>query len=129
MHPLLEAFINDMRVESVKFRLQESWPHTEIQRNDIMGMVDFKTLDGATITGILGDELRKVEKLSTTYDYINSLAKIIKEWNETRITIQYEGYGYGDSSNPRRSQAYCYVLLLRLLKKQHKELYKKIKNA
>ena len=128
MHPLLEDFIKDIRIESVKFRLQTSVPHGELQHNDIMGTFDFKTLDGATIAGTLGKELRKIEELLTTYDYIPRLAEIVKYWNETRIEIQYAGYGYGDSSNIRRSEAYCYVLLLRILKRQHKKLYKSVKN-
>lgn len=127
MHQLLEDFIKDIRIESVKFRLQTSVPHGELQHNDIMGTFNFKTLDGSTIAGTLGKELKRIEELLTTHDYVPQLAAMVKHWNETRIEIQYAGYGYGDSSNIRRSEAYCYILLSRILKKQHKKLYKLVK--
>jgi len=124
---MLEDFIKDVRIESVKFRLQTSVPHNELQYNDIMGTFDFRMLDGSTIAVILGKALKKLENLPT-FGYHNQLANIVKSWNEIRITIQYEGYGYGDSSNIRRSEAYSYVLLLRILKRKHKDLYRLIKS-
>jgi len=129
MNQLLEDFITDIKTEAVKFRLQTSVPHSELQYNDIMGTFDFTTLDGFTIGSILGKELRKVESLLNAYNYINQLSEIMQHWNTTRIEIQYDGYGYGEDSNIRRSEAYCYVLLTRILKRQHKKLYRLVKSA
>lgn len=123
MQQLLLDFIKDIRIESVKFSLQNSVPHGNIQHNDLMGTFDHTTLDGGTISGILGKELRKVEDLVAAYDPIPLLIIIVKYWNETRIEIQYHGY----CSNIDRSEAYCYVLLHRILKRKHKKLYKMIR--
>lgn len=123
MQQLLLNFIKDIRIESVKFTLQTSVPHDDIQYNDLMGTFDHTTLDGGTISEILGTELRKVEELVTAYDPIPLLLIIVKYWNDTRIEIQYHGY----YSSTDRSEAYCYVLLQRILKRKHKELYKLVR--
>jgi hypothetical protein len=125
MRKLLEDFIKDIRIESVKFRLQTSVPHKEIQHNDIIGNFEYNGQDGATVAETLGKQLKKIENLVTAHDPVPLLTTMVKEWNDTRRTIQYQGY-YG--SNERRSEAYCYVFLLRILKRKHKVLYKKIKN-
>ncbi len=129
MNPLLRAYVKDLKVESVKFRLQTSMPHSQIQHNDMMGNFDFNDLDSTMIGQTLGEELQRVENLLNTYNYALYLAEVMKEWNTARLHIQYEGYGYGDESKIRRSRAYCYVLMTRILKKHHKELYKLIKKA
>ncbi len=59
-------------------------------------------------------------------DPIPQLVIIIEDWNKSRIEIQYKGYGYGENSIRNRSIAYCYVLLLRILKTKHRSLYMKI---
>lgn len=123
MQQLLLDFIKDIRIESVKFSLQTSVPHGELQQNDLMGTFDHTSLDSASISKTLGSELRKVEDLLAMHDPINLLANIVKYWNDTRIEIQYNGY----YSNADRSEAYCYVLLTRILKRKHKELYKLIR--
>lgn len=123
MRKLLEDFIKDIRIESVKFRLQTSVPHGEHQRNDIIGTFEYSEQDGATVAETLGKQLRKIEDLLTAHDPIPQLAIMVKEWNDARITIQYQGY-YGNES---RSEAYCYVLLLRILKRKHKNLYQRVR--
>jgi len=124
----LQAFIDDVKVESVKFLLQISTPYDEIQHNDIMGNFNFKELDGAALSATLGAELRILNDLSGAHDYGNPFSKLIEEWGERRRMIQAEGYGYGDESNIRRSEAYSYVFLLRILRKRHKKLHKLMKN-
>ncbi len=119
---LLIDFINDIKVEAVKFRLQTAVPHSEIQHNDIMGNFDFQQLNSEMIGDILGAELRNLEKLINSYDYVPILTDIIKHWNDKRLEIQYDGYGSGDKGCKRRTEAWCYVLLKRILRKRHKEL-------
>ena len=123
--PALQAFIDDVKVESVKFRLQTSVAHSEVQHNDIIGNFEYSKQDSETVAKTLGKALKDLENLSG-YGYHRQLANLVQEWNEKRITIQYEGYGYGDS-NARRSEAYSYVLLLRILKKKHKDLWGLVK--
>ncbi len=127
MNPLLEAYIKDIKIEAVKFQLQTSVPHSEIQHNDMMGKFDFTMLKSEKISKILGAEIRIVEDILKSYDYVNILAPVVKHWNDKRIEIQYVGYGNGDGGTARRTEAWCYVLLRRILKRKHKELYKLIK--
>jgi len=128
-HKLLKDFIDDVRIESVKLVLQVSSPHEEIQRNPIIGNINYKELDSSTINSILAKELKTLKDLATAHDYGNPLSKLIESWNEKRMTIQAEGYGYFGEDNIRRSEAYSYVFLLRILKKRHKELHKLMKNC
>lgn len=124
---LLIDFINEIKVEAVKFRLQTAVPHSEIQHNDMMGNFDFQQLNSEMIGSILGTELSNLEKLINSYDYFPTLAHIVKQWNDKRLEIQYSGYGAGNSGCERRTEAWCYVLLQRLLRKRHKELYRLVK--
>jgi len=123
---LLEAFINDVRIEAVKFRLQTSNVLEDVQYNDILGNFENNKQDSATVATILGKALNDLKALNSS-GYVRLLARLVKKWNETRIIIQYEGYGWDEESYKRRSEAYSYVLLLRILKKKHKDLYSFIK--
>jgi len=121
---LLQQYIDDIKVESIKFSLQLSVPHSEMQKHPIMGNFEHDKLDWATIVDTITNELKKVKKLVNSHRWKVDLKTLVKGWNEKRIIIQYEGYGYGSEEQVRRSEAYSYVLLLRILKKNHKELYK-----
>lgn len=129
MNPLLKAYVKELKVEAVKFRLQTATPHSQIQHSDMMGTFDHSELDSAMIGQTMGEELHRVENLLNSYNYVLYLVEVMKEWETARITIQYEGYGYGKDSNIRRSRAYCYILMKRILKKHHKELYKLVKKS
>ena len=124
---LLNNFVRDIRVESVKIQMQIAVPHATKQKNPILGTIDYSTFDSGTIGGTLGTELRKLQELLIVENYLPKLKDIVQSWNETRIKIQYDGYGYGNQEKISRSEVYAYVLMLRILKKQHKELYKLIK--
>jgi hypothetical protein len=125
MKSLLQAFINDVKIEAIKFQLQTSHAHDEVQRNDIIGNFEHSKLDSGSVSTTISQAMRDLKALPT-FGYQRQLARLVKKWNENRIKIQYEGYGYGEGCT-RRSEAYSYVLLLRILKKNHKELYAFIK--
>lgn len=121
---LLQDYIDDIKVEAIKFSLQISVPHSEIQRHPIMGNFEYDKLDWTTVVDTITKELKNIEKLVNSHRWKIDLTQIVEGWNEKRIIIQYEGYGYAHQAQVRRGQAYSYVFLLRVLRKNHKELYK-----
>ena len=123
---LLQKYIDDIKVEAIKFSLQMSVPHSDRQKHPIMGSFEHDKLDWATIVDTITKELKNVEKLANSHRWRVDLIALVEGWNERRIIIQYEGYGYGGEAQIRRSEAYSYVLLLRILKKNHKKLYKSL---
>ncbi len=123
---LLQEYIDDIKVEAIKFSLQMSVPHSEVQKHPIMGNFEHGKLDWATIIDTISKELKNVEKLVNSHRWKVDLTTLVEGWNERRIIIQYEGYGYGDEARIRRSEAYSYVLLLRVLRKNHKKLHKSL---
>jgi len=102
---LVNDFISDLRIESVKLHLQLSLIDGELDPSYSMSVIREAMV-----------ELREVEDLK-------GLHKIYDRWNKTRIKIQYEGYGYAREGAQRRGQAYAYIFIIRILKKRHKELY------
>jgi len=116
---LVNDFISDLRVESVKLHLQLSSPSDISQSNDVLGMLIDGELDPSYTMTVIRDamvELREVKDLK-------GLHKIYDLWNKTRIKIQYDGYGFAREGAKRRGQAYAYIFMIRVLKQRHKRLY------
>jgi len=112
---LVNDFISDLRIESVKLHLQLSSPSDDSQNNEVLGILIDGELDPSYSMSVIREamvELREVEDLK-------GLHKIYDRWNKTRIKIQYEGYGYAREGAQRRGQAYAYIFIIRILKKRH----------
>jgi len=120
---LVNDFISDLRIESVKLHLQLSSPSDDSQNNEVLGILIDGELDPVYAMTVIRDamvELREAEDLKTLY-------KIYDRWNKTRIKIQYDGYGYAREGAIRRGQAYAYLFMIRILKNRHKVLYNSMK--
>lgn len=123
---LLQKYIDDIKIEAIKFSLQLSVPHSEHQKHPIMGNFEHDNLDWATIVDTVTKEIKNVEKLVNSHRWKVDLKVLVEGWHEKQIIIQYEGYGYAHQGQIRRGEAYAYILLLRTLKKNHKELHKSL---
>lgn len=123
---LLQEYVDDIKIEAVKFSLQLSVPHSERQKHPIMGSFEHDKLDWATIVDTITKEVKNVEKLVNSHRWKVDLKALAEGWHEKQIIIQYEGYGYAWQGQVRRSEAYSYILLLRILRKNHKKLHKSL---
>jgi len=115
---LVNNFISDLRIESVKLHLQLSSPSDVSQTNEVLGILIDGELDPTYTMTVIREAMLEIRELED----MKKLHKIYDKWNKTRIKIQYEGYGYASEATKRRGQAYAYVFIIRVLKR-HKELY------
>jgi len=118
MNSLINDFIKDLKIESVKLNLQLSSPNDERQTNTMLGTLIDGELDSTYAMTILRTAIKDLESIESIID----LQTIFNTWNETRIKIQYAGY-----TIPKRSEAYAYVFMMRVLKNRHTSLFEQIK--
>ena len=115
---LVSKYIQDLKVEGIKLQLQICSPHAKEQHNSILGKFDFEKLDGPAAVKIIRNAIDRIEATSS----YEELFDLFEEWNKERTVIQYQGY-FNDPK--RRTEAWCYVFLKRILK-NHKDLYDQI---
>lgn len=119
---LLYQYINDLKIESVKLQLQVGAPSDEKQTNPIVGRIFIEEINGPHLMATLTHELKGLNDIHT----IEQLKETYNRWNQNKIHIQYNDYGFGDDRTKRISEVYCYLFLIRMLK-QHKELFSVVK--
>ena len=119
---ILQEFLKELKTEGVRLQLQTCSPSKEVERNSVLGSLEIKDLDGTVLVKIISREIHELEEKAQLTDYLIEFEILRERWNRERILIQYEGYGYGDSSKHARSEAYAYVFLLRMLRKYQKRI-------
>ena len=116
--------MQDLKVEAVKLNLQLSSPASAVQNNDVLRTISADELDSIHAMTVIREAIADLTACSS----IEDLHELFNEWNEIRIKIQYDGYGYEPKTKAiRKGEAYAYVFLMRVLKKRHKDLYSYMK--
>jgi len=117
---LVNAFMQDLKVEAIKLNLQLSCPYDTYQDNEVLGTLTANELDSVHAMTVI----RKAIADLTACEHLTDLHILYDEWNKARIEIQYKPYGYDANA---KGEAYAYVFLMRVLKKRHKDLYSYMK--
>ena len=113
---LLQKFVDDLTVEGVKLQLQLSAVHSSKQRNSILKNADIKEIDGGVLMDIFRKEFNAVKKCTSEIEFFEA----VKQWHREHINAQYNYYW----NREQQTKVYCYVFLLRVLRKRHKKLHK-----
>ena len=123
---LVNNFMQDLKLESIKLNFQLASPASEHQNNDVLGTLTAHELDSVYAMKVIRSAICSLDKCKSIVD----LHELFDEWNAIRIDIQYQGYGYDPKTkSARKGEAYAYIFLMRVLKKRHRDLYSYMKMA
>jgi len=120
--PLVNNFMQDLKIEAIKLNFQLSCPYDTYQDNAVLGTLTANELDSVHAMTVIRQAIADLKAC----EHIVDLHNLYDEWNKARIEIQYKPYGYDSKA---KGEAYAYVFLMRVLKKRHKDLYAYMKMA